>query len=197
MQKNNALYPVADATAAVQAVSDTVSEREGKIVVTTTISLDRSALSEAGDRTTLARPRPNTPTSGAFDPLSEVVATAATAGTGDQDALAALTNSDTYHRMQEAVSDGRIQMLQMSPRVYLGLVSGRRRMRAHPLAIGDALFIFVSRNNSLTSMAELISQLLQKLPQETSWRTPEGAAHIEQIADALNRAGTATISGRL
>jgi hypothetical protein len=106
----------------IQQVVDNVTESDGKIVVTTTISLDRSTLEQR---------------------------------TGLTDSLE--FSSGQYSGRSEGIS-----LRQIGPRTYLGLVN--RRTRAHPLFIGDTLFLFVPRQQSLNSLAELVADLLRQVP---------------------------------
>jgi hypothetical protein len=110
----------------IQQVVDNVTESEGKIVVTTTISLDRSALEQRA---------------GLTDPLSD---------------------AHEFSPGRHSGLDGGISLRQIGPRTYLGLVN--RRTRAHPLYIGDTLFLFVPRQHSLNSLAELVADLLRQIP---------------------------------
>jgi hypothetical protein len=99
----------------------------------------------------------------------------------------AAEDSLNLQSMQQAVSAGQITMLQLAPKTYLGFVNGRH-VKAHPLIIGDTLFVFVSRHNSLTGMAELIAQLMRQLPPNASWNGENRSEQIEQIAQLLNAA---------
>ncbi|MBC8101390.1 MAG: hypothetical protein H7Z41_02220 [Cytophagales bacterium] len=148
----------------VENIVDSVTENQGKIVVTTTISLDRSALEQR--LPTGARAEPTAFSGGGLD-------------------AGLLEGGLNYQRMQQAVVSGKITLLQIGPKTYLGLVNGRR-VKAHPLCIGDTLFIFVSRHDSLTGMAEMIAELMRQLPPSASWNGQDRSAQIEQIAQFLN-----------
>ncbi|MES2464724.1 MAG: hypothetical protein V4671_29525 [Armatimonadota bacterium] len=149
-----------------QHVVESVTESQGKIVVTTTISLDRESLE-------------------ARLPFSSGTGAAARPGTDT-----GLLPDDhlNLQKMQQAVTDGRITMLQLAPKTFLGFVDNRQ-VRAHPLRIGDTLFVFVSRHNSLTAMAELIAELMRQLPSDASWNGENSTQQIEQIAHLLNASG--------
>jgi hypothetical protein len=142
-----------------QNVVESVTESHGKIVVTTTISLDRDAL-EA--RLPFSRAAEMPPVPG-------------------MDTELASADNVKLQMMQQAVSDGRITMLQIAPKPYIGFVNGRQ-VKAHPLCIGDTLFVFVSRHNSLTGMAELIAELMGQVPANTVWNDEERSRQIENIA---------------
>lgn len=144
-----------------QHVVESVTESQGKIVVTTTISLDRDALESCRPLSTGPRRLPGTDT----DPATD--------------------DSLNLQTMQQAVSAGQITMLQLAPKTYLGFVNGRD-VKAHPLFIGDTLFVFVSRHNSLTGMAELIAELMRQLPPDASWNGENRSEQIKQIAQLIH-----------
>ena len=153
----------ADTPQVAQNIVESVTESQGKIVVTTTISLDRESLEAR-----LPRPQAaNVP-----------VAVGLEGDLGADDGL-------NLRKMQQAVSDGRVTMVRLAPKTYLGFVNDRN-VKAHPLCIGDTLFVFVSRHNSLTGMAELIAELMRQLPANASWNGENRSEQIEQIARLLN-----------
>jgi hypothetical protein len=150
----------------VDSVVDSVAESPGKIVVTTTISLDHDAV---GSRAPFLKM-----TSG----RSETTVTGGDPGSYGED-------TQSLQRLQQAVSEGKITMLQLAPKTYLGFVNGRN-VKAHPLFISDTLFIFVSRHNSLTGMAELIAELMRQLPPGASWNGENRSEQIEHITQLLS-----------
>lgn len=135
----------------VKQVVDQVTEKDGKIVVTTTISLDRSTLEQRAGR-------------------PEV-----------------LSDIPGLLPMQRLVQAGNISLVQIGPKIYLGLVN--TRTKAHTLYIGDTLFIFVPRHNSLTGMAELVADLVSQMPEETVWHGMDSTADLEELARLLDMAG--------
>lgn len=131
----------------VKQVVDRVTDSDGKIVVTTTISLDKSALEQ------------RTGNANVFSDIPGLLP------------------------MQRLVQSGNISLVQIGPKIYLGLVN--TRTRAHTLCIADTLFIFVPRNNSLTGMAELIAELVSQMPADTMWQGLDAKTDIEEIARLL------------
>lgn len=127
------------------AVTDSVTEAGDKIVVTTTISLDKAAL------------RP-----GSNESAASLLSQALAGQVGQNDAAVS--------RVARAIVEARVQIVPIGPKLFLGLVNGRTQAR--PLCIDDNLFIFVPRSNSLSGMAELVAQLLQRIPPGSPWSTP-------------------------
>jgi hypothetical protein len=79
-------------------------------------------------------------------------------GTEALQALAASGGAESVS-LQKMISEGRMVMMRIAPRTYLGLTHGRRRIQ--PLRIDDHLFIFAPRQDSLRSLADLISDLMR------------------------------------
>lgn len=86
--------------------------------------------------------------------------------------------------LQQTAVDGKIVMLRVGPRTFLGLTNNRRHVS--PLQIDDHLFIFTPRENPLIHLADLIAELIRGLPADTP--VPQVRARIEEIATALHRA---------
>jgi hypothetical protein len=76
--------------------------------------------------------------------------------------------------LQRMVSDGRLVMMRIAPRTFLGLTRGRRRIQ--PLRIDDHLFIFAPRQDSLRSLADLVASLLRSEGLEAGGGTGHGAS---------------------
>ncbi len=142
----------------VNQVIDKVTDNDGKIVVTTTISLDKSALEQRVGRA---------------DVFSDIPG---------------------LLPMQRLVQAGNISLVQIGPKLYLGLVN-HSRTRAHTLCIADTLFIFVPRNNSMTGMAELIAEMVSQMPEDSVWQGSDSTPDIEEISRLLGTP-TNTDAGR-
>jgi hypothetical protein len=100
------------------------------------------------------------------------------------EALHTLAHADGIGSVQKMAHDGRITMVKIAPRTFLGLTDGRRRVS--PLQIDDNLFIFTPREDALVHLAEMVAQLIRTLPEGTP--APQVQARIEEIAAALNQA---------
>lgn len=105
------------------------------------------------------------------------------AGLSSPDAFTSIS-SGTMPPLQQMAADGKIVMLRVGPRTFLGLTNNRRHVS--PLQIDDHLFIFTPRENPLIHLADLIAELIRSLPADTP--VPQVRARIEEIATALHHA---------
>jgi hypothetical protein len=137
--------------AGVKQVVENVTENEGKIVVTTTISLERSVLEQVRGHVQPVR-----------DPL------------------------ETEPAARYASKAG-IALSQIGPKTYLGVVD--HRIRAHPLIIGETLFIFVPRHQALTSLADLVADIVREMARVPSWESNAEPLDTERILQMLAASG--------
>lgn len=137
--------------AGVKQVVESVTESEGKIVVTTTISLERNILEQVR---------------GPVQPLREI-----------PEIESALRRN----------SKAGIALTQIGPKTYLGVVD--HRIRAHPLIIGETLFIFVPRHQSLTSLADLVADIVREMACVPAWEAGAEPLDTKRIIEMLTESG--------
>lgn len=137
--------------AGVKQVVESVTETEGKIVVTTTISLEKGVLEQAR---------------GPVQPIREV--------------------AEIESALRRNTRAG-ISLTQIGPKTYLGVVD--HRIRAHPLIIGETLFIFVPRHQSLTSLADLVADIVREMARIPAWESNAEPLDTERILQMLADSG--------
>lgn len=98
----------------------------------------------------------------------ELMADPATAGTLFDQAEARQSTELTL--LWQQTVDGGIPLIGIAPKVFLGLVQGRRH--TSPLRIGEYLFIFAPRQNAFTDLSEFTTQILRSIPPEAWVQMP-------------------------
>jgi hypothetical protein len=100
--------------------------------------------------------------------------------TGIEGELTGEEENSNLRQIRHAAKHGEITLLEIAPKTYFGFVDGR--VKTHPLCIGDTLFIFVSRQNSLKDLSDLAAELVRHLPAEARWNGKDRSDDIDHIA---------------
>jgi hypothetical protein len=98
----------------------------------------------------------------------ELMADPATAGTLF-DQKDTRQSSELTQLWQQTVEGG-IPLIGIAPKVFLGLVQGRRH--TSPLRIGEYLFIFAPRQNVFTDLSDFTAQILRCIPPDAWAQMP-------------------------